>query len=176
LWTSPIPSTSGYCHYLIAVDDFTHFFWSFPLRKKFEVYATFVAFHALITTQFQLPVLSLQCDNGTEFTNSKLDHFCTTHVILFRFSCPYTSQQNGKAERAIRTTNDVIRTLLFKARCHLPYGPKRYTQPPIYSIFDPPPPTQTPRRTSLYLDDTALPGPACLWLSLLCQHILYGQK
>jgi len=30
-------------------------------------------------------------------------------------SCPYTSQQNGKAERTIRTTNNVIRTLLFQA-------------------------------------------------------------
>jgi hypothetical protein len=30
-------------------------------------------------------------------------------------SCPYTSQQNGKAERAIRTTNDVLRSLLFQA-------------------------------------------------------------
>ena len=30
-------------------------------------------------------------------------------------SCPYTSPQNGKAERIIRTTNDVIRSLLFQA-------------------------------------------------------------
>jgi hypothetical protein len=33
-------------------------------------------------------------------------------------SCPYTSSQNGKAERMIRTTNDTIRTLLLQA--HLP--------------------------------------------------------
>jgi hypothetical protein len=32
-------------------------------------------------------------------------------------SCPYTSSQNGKAERMIRTTNDTIRTLL---QAHLP--------------------------------------------------------
>jgi hypothetical protein len=30
-------------------------------------------------------------------------------------SCPYTSQQNGKAERLIRTVNNVTRTLLFQA-------------------------------------------------------------
>jgi hypothetical protein len=28
-------------------------------------------------------------------------------------SCPYTSPQNGKAERIIRSINNVIRTLLF---------------------------------------------------------------
>jgi hypothetical protein len=30
-------------------------------------------------------------------------------------SCPYTSSQNGKAERMIRTTNDTIHTLLLQA-------------------------------------------------------------
>jgi hypothetical protein len=30
-------------------------------------------------------------------------------------SCPYTSPQNGKAERMICTTNDVMRSLLFQA-------------------------------------------------------------
>ena len=30
-------------------------------------------------------------------------------------SCPYTSPQNGKAERMIRTTNNVMRTLLIQA-------------------------------------------------------------
>ncbi|VFQ62925.1 unnamed protein product [Cuscuta campestris] len=35
--------------------------------------------------------------------------------ILSRFSCPYTSQQNGRAERTIRTLNNTVRTLLFQA-------------------------------------------------------------
>jgi len=30
-------------------------------------------------------------------------------------SCPYTSPQNSKTERMIRTTNDVMRTLLIQA-------------------------------------------------------------
>ena len=34
---------------------------------------------------------------------------------LVRLSCPYTSPQNGKAERAIRTVNDTMRTLMFQA-------------------------------------------------------------
>jgi hypothetical protein len=38
--------------------------------------------------------------------------------MQLRMSCPYTSSQNGKTERMIRTTNDTIRTLLLQA--HLP--------------------------------------------------------
>jgi histone deacetylase 1/2 len=42
-------------------------------------------------------------------------NFLAPFDTILRFSCPYTSAQNGKAERAIRTTNDVIRTLLIQA-------------------------------------------------------------
>jgi transposase InsO family protein len=115
IWTSPIPSNSGLRYYLIIVDDFSHYFWSFSLHRKSDVYATLVAFHAFAKTHFNLPILAIQCDNGGEFLNTCLDTFCVAHGVLLCFSCPHTSQQNGKAERAIRTTNDVIRTLLFQA-------------------------------------------------------------
>jgi hypothetical protein len=75
----------------------------------------FVAFHAFVTTHFNLPILTIQCDNGKKFDNTKLNTFFQIHDTIFCFSCPYTSQQNGKAEHAIRTTNDVICSLLFQA-------------------------------------------------------------
>jgi histone deacetylase 1/2 len=34
---------------------------------------------------------------------------------MLHLSCPYTSQQNGKTERAIRTINDTMRTIMFHA-------------------------------------------------------------
>jgi hypothetical protein len=46
-------------------------------------------------------------------------------------SCPYTSQQNGKAERILRTTNNVIRTLLFQASMPPPIGWMLLPLPPI---------------------------------------------
>ena len=38
-----------------------------------------------------------------------------SHGIALRMSCPHISQQNGKAERIIRSTNDILRSLLFQA-------------------------------------------------------------
>jgi hypothetical protein len=43
-------------------------------------------------------------------------------------SCPYTSLQNGKAERMIRTTNDVMCSLLFQ-----PSLPVRYWAESLYA-------------------------------------------
>jgi hypothetical protein len=41
--------------------------------------------------------------------------FLSTFGIVFRLSCPHTSPQNGKAERAIHSINDIKRTLLFQS-------------------------------------------------------------
>jgi transposase InsO family protein len=58
-------------------------------------------------------VKAVQCDNGREFDNSSTRTFLLSHGALLRMSCPYTSQQNGKAERALRTINNIVRSLLF---------------------------------------------------------------
>jgi hypothetical protein len=99
----------------VIVDDFSHFMWTFPLRAKSDTADTLLAFVAYARTQFSFPVMAMQADNGTEFLNSTITSFFTTHGIHLRMSCPYTSAQNGKAERAIRTINDVSRTLLFQS-------------------------------------------------------------
>jgi hypothetical protein len=60
-------------------------------------------------------VKAVQCDNGKEFDNSRTRHIFLTQGIHVRMSCPYTSPQNGKAKRIIRSINNVIRSLLFHA-------------------------------------------------------------
>ena len=112
LWTSPHTSVSGFKYYLVILDDYTHFVWTFPLRNKSEVYTIFLNFQRYVAVHFLLPIRFIQCDNGREFDNHKNRNFFLQHGILLRFSCPYTSPQNGKAERSLRTINDIVRTLL----------------------------------------------------------------
>ena len=75
-------------------------------------------FRNFVKTQFKSEIKSFQCDHGGEFDNHSFHKLFADNVIQFRFSCPLTSQQNGKSERMIRTINNLIRTLLFQA--HLP--------------------------------------------------------
>ncbi|WVZ78235.1 hypothetical protein U9M48_025981 [Paspalum notatum var. saurae] len=58
---------------------------------------------------------SVLADNGREFVNTATASFLASHGTLLRLSCPYTSPQNGKAERIIRTLNNSTRTLLLHA-------------------------------------------------------------
>jgi histone deacetylase 1/2 len=121
LWTSPVASNSGFKYYLVIVDDFSHFMWTYPLRRKSDTTDILINFAAYARTQFNLPIVAVQTDNGTEFVNSTLVEFLARHGTHLRLSCPYTSPQNGKAERAIRTLNDITRTLLFQAHMSSPY-------------------------------------------------------
>jgi histone deacetylase 1/2 len=115
VWTSPVPSTSGYKYYLVMLDDFTHYCWSFRLHQKSEVYGHFVDFIAYVQTQFGCVPKCFQANNGTELVNHAMSTFLSSRGVVLRLSCPYTSPQNGKAERMLRSINNTICTLLIHA-------------------------------------------------------------
>ncbi|KAJ9542336.1 hypothetical protein OSB04_028842 [Centaurea solstitialis] len=112
LWTSPILSHAGHRYYLIILDDYTNYLWTFPLAQKSQVFSCFLTFKNFVRTQFERDIKSIQCDNGKEFDNTQFWQLCSSHGLSFRLSCPHTSSQNGKAERKLRSINNIIRTLL----------------------------------------------------------------
>jgi transposase InsO family protein len=118
VWTSPVASISGFRYYLIILDDFTHFCWTVPLVHKSQAHSHITNFCAYVQTQFGLPVGAVQVDNGTEFVNRTLTTFLASRGIRLRLSCPYTSPQNGKAKRSLRTLDNISRTLLIHT--HMP--------------------------------------------------------
>ncbi|GJW35435.1 ribonuclease H-like domain-containing protein [Tanacetum coccineum] len=118
LWTSPIPSLSGFQYYVLFLDHYSQYVWVYPLMNKSDVLSKFLLFRNYVRTQFKCEIKSFQCDHGGEFDNHAFHKLFNDNGIQFRFSCPRTSQQNGKSERMIRTINNLIRTLLFQA--HLP--------------------------------------------------------
>ena len=104
-------------------------------NPTFTIY--FLIFSAMSRFTFFLPIRFIQCDNGREFDNFKNRNFFLQYGILLRLSCPYTSPQNGKAERSLRTLNDITRTLLIQTLlCLRSSGLKPSTRPHIYLIFD----------------------------------------
>jgi len=108
-------SVSGNKYYLACLDDFTHYLWTFPLKLKSDTFSTIRDFHTYVLTHFQCRISLVQCDNGREFDNHAARSFFLSQGIRFRLSCPHTSPQNGKAERVIRSINNILRTLLIQA-------------------------------------------------------------
>ncbi|GJW52933.1 ribonuclease H-like domain-containing protein [Tanacetum coccineum] len=105
-------------YYVLFLDHYSQYVWVYPLMNKSDVLSKFLLFRNYVRTQFKCEIKSFQCDHGGEFDNHAFHKLFNDNGIQFRFSCPRTSQQNGKSERMIRTINNLIRTLLFQA--HLP--------------------------------------------------------
>jgi hypothetical protein len=110
----PLHSVFLVINYLMILDDFSHFLWTFPLRLKSDTFTALTHFFAWVSTQIRRPVCALQCDNGHEIDNHASRSFFLTNGVQLRLSCPYTSGQNGQAERMIRTTTNMICCLLFQ--------------------------------------------------------------
>jgi hypothetical protein len=112
LWTSPVVSVSSSKYYLVILNDFTHYLWTFPLKLKSTTFTTLSHFFAYVSTQFGRTVKAIQYDNGREFDNNCNCFFLPSNGTQLQMSCPYTSPQIGTVERIIHSVNNVIHTLL----------------------------------------------------------------
>jgi hypothetical protein len=89
--------------------------WTFSLRVKSDTFSTLLHFFSYVSTQFGRTIKAIQCDNGREFDNASSRTFFANKGVLLWMSCPYTSPQNGKTKRILRTINNMLRFLLFQA-------------------------------------------------------------
>jgi hypothetical protein len=111
LWTSPVFNLSSYKYYLVILNDFSHFLWTFALRLKSGTFHTlallFLGLHTVLSPGSCPPVRYER-----EFDNSASRSLFLSHDVQLRLSCPYTSPQNGRVKRIIHTTANMIRYLL----------------------------------------------------------------
>jgi len=99
------------------VDDFSKYFWLFPITQKSDVLATFTQFKSMVEIFFSHSIKSIQTDGGGEFI--ALQKFLSTHGISHRKTCPHTHRQNGSVERKHRQIVDIGLALL--AHSHVPF-------------------------------------------------------
>uniref|UniRef100_A0A2N9GP84 Integrase catalytic domain-containing protein n=1 Tax=Fagus sylvatica TaxID=28930 RepID=A0A2N9GP84_FAGSY len=122
LWgPAPITSSTGFRFYLVLVDDFTKFTWTYLLKHKSDTYQVFTQFQAMVNTQFSLPIQVLRTDCGGEFTSNAFKQFCANKGIIHQLSCPHTPQQNGAAERKHRHLIQCALALLSESKLPMSY-------------------------------------------------------
>jgi hypothetical protein len=113
LWgPSRVQSAGGKIYMMIIVDAGTSFKYGAYLSDKSDatVLSTFEVFRAKAETTTGRKIRRLRTDRAYE--SSAWGDYCQRHGITHEFTAPYSSAQNGLAERAIRTTIDDVRTLL----------------------------------------------------------------
>lgn len=106
---APVQSNFAFKYFVILVEDFTRYTWIYFLKNKSEVHDIFIAFYALVATQFNAFIKAFHSDGGGEF--QKLRSFFKQRGLVYRLTCPHTDEQNGVTERKIRHIVDTGLTL-----------------------------------------------------------------
>lgn len=124
--------TNNGFHFYIVLLMILHIFSRILLYvSKIDVFQTLHQFHAFASTHFPTPINNPQYDNSCEFHNTPLHDFLAFYGILYHFSRPHTSQQNGKTEDAFVISMTFFAHWFSKPICLCPTGLRLYTLPLI---------------------------------------------
>jgi hypothetical protein len=112
---TPFTTEGGSRYFVIFVDDYSKFTWIYMLKHHSDLVPIFQTFHKMIQTQFSHTIKIFRSNNAQEYNDKSFLYILDSNGILPHRSCPYTSQQNGCAERKLRYILNVVRTLLTSA-------------------------------------------------------------
>ncbi|CAI5482202.1 unnamed protein product [Closterium sp. Yama58-4] len=107
-----VAAKDGSLYFLLLKDRKTRFVWVRPVAKKSDVLLEFQKWLVLVERQTKKSVLMLRSDRGGEFLGKQFTDFVDGKGIVHDLTCPYTPQQNGMAEREMRTVVESVRTML----------------------------------------------------------------
>lgn len=106
----------GHKKYFISfIDDFTRKATVYVIRNKSEAIEKFQQFKSMAEKQTGKAIKKLRTDNGLEYCSADFEKILRENGIVHQKTAPYTSQQNGVAERFNRTIMDKVRCMLADA-------------------------------------------------------------
>lgn len=104
-----IETHRGEKYFLTIIDDYSHFTEVRLMKNKSEATNLIIEYIQRMKNQ-GTNVKRIRSDNGGEF--QALERYCKSNGIIQEFTCSYTPQQNGVAERMNRTLMNRVRALL----------------------------------------------------------------
>lgn len=102
-------------YFFIFKDDHSKMCFAYYLKTKGEVLKSFQDFKCLVENQTGMKMKILRIDNGKEFCSHNFESFLKKNGILHQTSVSYTPEQNGSAERMIKTVVEKARYLMLDA-------------------------------------------------------------
>ncbi|QRV77015.1 Retrovirus-related Pol polyprotein from transposon TNT 1-94 [Ceratobasidium sp. AG-Ba] len=110
-----IASIGRYLYYVSFTDVATRFSTVSFIKHKDETLNEYKNFEAFLNTQRNAKVRRVRFDNGGEFVNSAWKEHTAAKGTVLETTAPYSSQQNGIAERLNRTLLERARAMMFEA-------------------------------------------------------------
>jgi hypothetical protein len=88
---------------MVIVDDRTRYTWVYFLERKSDALECFKHWLVRVERLTEKTLKTVRSDNGGEYTSGRFEDFLKDKGIEHQTTIPYSSQQNGVAERANRT-------------------------------------------------------------------------
>lgn len=107
------PSVSGMKYFVLFKDGATSYRHVYFMKNKNEVFQYFLKYNAILKNKFQRDLHILHTDNGGEYVNKEFTSFLENKGITHERTAQYTPQQNGRAEREMRSIMETARTMLY---------------------------------------------------------------
>lgn len=114
-----VESIGGAKYFLLLKDDFSRYRSVYFLKAKSEVCLFLERFIKTVPRETTGCVKILRTDNGLEFVNKKVEILLNSNNINHQRTVPYTPEQNGRAEREMRTIVEAARTMIHAADLNL---------------------------------------------------------
>ena len=105
-------SHGGNRYYVSFIDDYSRKTWVYVMKNKSDVFYYFKIFKSQVEKEVNAQIKILRSDGGGEYFSNEFSNFLIENGIRRQFTCRYTPQQNGVAERKNRVIVEVARSML----------------------------------------------------------------
>ena len=100
----------------LNIDDFTRFGNVYLISHRYETMDCFKSYSALVENRLNTKIKSLRTDRVRKYLSDLFKTYCDEKGITRQLTIPYTSQQNGVAERRNMAFLDMIRSMMAQAK------------------------------------------------------------
>lgn len=107
-----VPSMGGTRYFLLLKDDYSSLRVVYFLKYKSEVKLCIEKFIASAERETGCRVCVIRSDNGLEFVNREVGEMLQRRGIVHQRTVNYTPEQNGRAEREMRTLVEAARSMI----------------------------------------------------------------
>jgi transposase InsO family protein len=118
---SPINSIGGSRYFVVFVDGYSRYSWVFLMSSRDEFLNIYRNFVNMVKNQFSKTIKVFLSDNARELIQHAFEHILYSHGTVHQFSCPGTSQQNGRVERKLQHILDTVCALLLFSKVPVPF-------------------------------------------------------
>ncbi len=95
-----------------SINDHTRKVWVYFMKHKGEVFQHFLNFKAMVKKEKGVSIKCLRSDGGVEYFSNEFSEYLKEHGIQRKYSCNYSPQQNGVAERKNKHIVEKARAML----------------------------------------------------------------